>query len=155
MQGIAPPAGVAWFTSRPLTIAVALHLSVTLLPVMLIIALGLLVTGTRRVLYRVQRVGRGGRLFTMYKFRSMGLCPQRAGHDAAGGPYLRATTPFGRFLRRTGLDELPQLWNVLKGDLDLVGVRPALPEHVANHPEIYIAFLSSRPGLGQPRLPPP
>jgi lipopolysaccharide/colanic/teichoic acid biosynthesis glycosyltransferase len=88
------------------------------------------VTSPGPVLYHQERVGKDGRVFTIRKFRSMRTDAEQgtgAVWSIAGDPRV---TPFGRFLRRTRLDELPQLWNVLSGDMSLVGPRPERPEFV-------------------------
>ncbi len=82
------------------------------------------------VIYRQTRVGEGGRRFTMYKLRTMTATAEEAGPVFAEASDPRATG-IGRFLRETHLDELPQLWNVLKGDMSIVGPRPERPEHIA------------------------
>jgi exopolysaccharide biosynthesis polyprenyl glycosylphosphotransferase len=82
------------------------------------------------VVYRQTRVGEGGRRFTMYKLRTMSVTAEEGGAVFATASDPRAT-PVGRFLRRTHLDELPQLWNVLKGDMSIVGPRPERPELIA------------------------
>jgi lipopolysaccharide/colanic/teichoic acid biosynthesis glycosyltransferase len=99
------------------------------------------------VLFRQQRVGLGGRTFAMLKFRSMVK-------DAASiGPYYTSgndprVTRVGRFLRRTSIDELPQLWNVLRGDMSLVGPRPDLPVQQSLYtPADWALRCSVRPGL--------
>jgi exopolysaccharide biosynthesis polyprenyl glycosylphosphotransferase len=83
------------------------------------------------VIYRQTRVGEGGRRFTIYKFRSMGVTAERPGEPVYASPHDSRVTGIGRFLRRTHLDELPQLWNVLKGDMSIVGPRPERPEFVS------------------------
>ncbi len=99
-----------------------------LAPVAALIALGVLVTSGRPVLYRGQRVARGGRLFTMVKFRTL-----RADAESRLGPYLGEElvqrteaeyTRFGRWLKASQLDEIPQLWNILRGEMSFVGPRP-------------------------------
>jgi lipopolysaccharide/colanic/teichoic acid biosynthesis glycosyltransferase len=118
------------------------------------IAAAILATDGRPALYRGERVGRGGRVFTMVKFRTL-----RLGAEERLGPYLgeelvRRTraefTPVGRRLRAAQLDELPQLWNVLRGDMSLVGPRPIRPiffEQLAEELPAYWQRLVVRPGL--------
>jgi sugar transferase (PEP-CTERM system associated) len=103
------------------------------LPLMALVMLAIKLTSQGPALYHQQRVGQHGRIFTVHKFRSM-----RQDAEAATGPVWAAKhgdpriTPVGRFLRRSRLDELPQLWNVLKGDMSFVGPRPERPEFVAD-----------------------
>jgi exopolysaccharide biosynthesis polyprenyl glycosylphosphotransferase len=123
---------------------------VVLSPVMAIVASLVRLTSTGPVLYHQQRVGKGGRVFTVHKFRSM-----RADAEAAtGAVWAQAKdsriTPIGRFLRRTRLDEIPQLWNVLVGDMSMVGPRPERPEFVCQLTEqipFYGLRHSVRPGV--------
>lgn len=112
---------------------------------LLILALPMLVIGVavaaamgRPVLFRQRRAGLRGEPFTLLKFRTM-----RAGD----GPDDERLTAFGRFLRRTSLDELPQLWNVLKGDLSLVGPRPLLLDYLPLYSEHQARRHEVRPGL--------
>jgi len=103
----------------------ALLLGLLLSPVLLIAAAGVKLTSPGPVLHRSRRVGFNNCLFTMYKFRTMvDGAPQVATHLLTDARSL--LTPVGGFLRRTSIDELPQLLNVLKGDMSLVGPRPAL-----------------------------
>ena len=101
-------------------------------PVMVLVSLAVRMTSPGPVFYHQQRVGQQGRIFTVHKFRSM-----RQDAEATTGPVWASksgdprVTPVGRFLRRSRLDELPQLWNVLKGDMSFVGPRPERPEFVA------------------------
>ena len=124
------------------------------LPVVVPIALALLATDGTPLFYRGERVGRGGRIFRMLKLRTL-----RRGAEARLGPYLGAelvertraeTTPIGRWLRATQLDEIPQLWNVVRGDMSLVGPRPIRPrffEELALELPAYWQRLVVRPGL--------
>jgi lipopolysaccharide/colanic/teichoic acid biosynthesis glycosyltransferase len=119
-------------------------------PLLLLAALAIKVTSRGPVFYSQTRLGRGGRPYTIYKLRTMyHNCEQASGACWAtdGDPRI---TPVGRFLRRTHLDELPQLWNVLRGEMALVGPRPERPEFV---PQLAAAVpgyherLLVRPGL--------
>lgn len=121
-----------------------------LAPLMLGIALWIKLDSPGRVLFRQQRVGRHGVLFRIHKFRSM------AEDVAPGGPQITVgadprITRAGRFLRRTKLDELPQLFDVLAGSMSLVGPRPEVPRYVAMYPAALRAkILSVRPGITDP-----
>ena len=124
------------------------------LPLLLLISLAILLTSGAPLFYRGERVGRDGRLFEMLKFRTL-----RRGAEERLGPYLgpelvertRAeTTRIGRRLRTTQLDELPQLWNILRGDMSFVGPRPIRPrffEQLASDLPAYWQRLVVRPGL--------
>ncbi|HLX31816.1 MAG TPA: sugar transferase [Gaiellaceae bacterium] len=124
------------------------------LPISLLIAVLVLVTSGPPVLYRGERVGRGGRVFTMYKFRTL-----RRGAERRLGSYLGEElvdrtvvefTPIGRWLKATQLDEIPQFVNVLRGDMSLVGPRPIRPvffEELAHELPSYWQRLVVRPGL--------
>ena len=124
------------------------------LPLIVPIALAILVTNGRPVLYHGERVGRSGRVFTMLKFRTL-----QADAESRLGPYLgeelvRRTqdefTSLGRWLKATQLDEIPQLINVLRGDMSLVGPRPIRPvffEELAHELPAYWQRLVVRPGL--------
>jgi lipopolysaccharide/colanic/teichoic acid biosynthesis glycosyltransferase len=112
---------------RMMDVLLAMAAIVLLSPVMLGAALAIVLESGRPVLYRQTRVGLGGREFQMYKFRSM------VKNAAAVGPYYTEEgdpriTRVGRFIRRSSIDELPQLLNVLKGDMSLVGPRPDVPQ---------------------------
>jgi lipopolysaccharide/colanic/teichoic acid biosynthesis glycosyltransferase len=117
------------------------------LPVMLAIVVAVRLDSPGRVIFRQKRVGLSGRIFTMFKFRSMREAPDCRGPLVTGQDDPRITR-FGAFLRRTKLDELPQLFNVLKGDMSLVGPRPEVPRYVAMYPaELGPIILSIRPGM--------
>jgi exopolysaccharide biosynthesis polyprenyl glycosylphosphotransferase len=113
------------------------------------IALAIVLESGFPVIYRQERLGRGGKVFTVFKFRSMRRDAESTGAAWATRNDSRATR-VGRFLRRTHLDELPQFWNVLRGDMSLVGPRPERPEFTDSLADIipfYRLRLSVRPGL--------
>ena len=124
------------------------------LPLAVVLTLVLALTRGRPILYRGERVGRGGRVFTMYKFRTL-----KRDAESRLGPYLGAElmrrteeefTPLGRWLKATQLDEIPQFMNVLHGDMSLVGPRPIRPvffEELAHDLPAYWQRLTVRPGL--------
>jgi lipopolysaccharide/colanic/teichoic acid biosynthesis glycosyltransferase len=137
-----------------LDIALSALFLLVALPGSLLIALLVLATSGRPILYHGERVGRGGRIFTMLKFRTL-----RADAESRLGPYLgeelvRRTeaefTPIGSWLKATQLDEIPQFLNVLRGDMSLVGPRPIRPvffEELAHDLPAYWQRLIVRPGL--------
>ena len=113
------------FMKRIFDLLVALGLILTLAPLFLLVVLAVRLTSVGPVLFRTQRVGKGNKLFTMYKFRTMRIdTPQVATHLLKEPDQF--LTPIGKLLRQTSLDELPQLVNVLRGDMSMVGPRPAL-----------------------------
>ena len=115
---------------RLLDVTVAATGLICAAPVMLLLA-ALVKRTPGPALYRQTRVGEAGRLFTIYKLRSMGVTAERPGEPVYAQADDPRVTGLGRFMRRTHLDELPQLWNVLRGDMSLVGPRPERPEFVA------------------------
>jgi lipopolysaccharide/colanic/teichoic acid biosynthesis glycosyltransferase len=123
--------------------AVAALLLVVTLPLLLILAIAIQVTSAGPAVIRVPRVGRGGALFGMWKLRTMHRRPG-PGLSAAGDPRV---TRLGRFLRRAHLDEVPQLLNVIRGDMALVGPRPEAPEYVDRGDARWTDVLAARPGI--------
>jgi lipopolysaccharide/colanic/teichoic acid biosynthesis glycosyltransferase len=117
-----------------------------LLPVFAVIALLIKLTSPGPVFHRAQRIGLAGKSFTLYKFRSMIVDAHRLGPAITAKGDSRVT-PVGRFLRGTKLDELPQLINVVKGDMSLVGPRPEDPRYVAIYTPEQRAILAVRPGI--------
>jgi lipopolysaccharide/colanic/teichoic acid biosynthesis glycosyltransferase len=116
------------------------------LPLVLCAVLAVWTLDGRPIFHRSTRVGRGGVPFALWKLRT--LRPDPTAPDRASGGHLAARqTCTGPFLRRTRIDELPQLWSVLRGEMALVGVRPPLPAHVALQPSAYAALLQAPPGL--------
>jgi lipopolysaccharide/colanic/teichoic acid biosynthesis glycosyltransferase len=127
------------------------------LPVYLLCALAIKLDTPGPVLYCSTRVGLGGRTFTFYKLRSMVHGADKSRHQIAhlnevSGPVFKIArdpriTRVGRILRRTSLDELPQIFNVLKGDMSLVGPRPPIPEEVVQYEPWQLRRLSVHPGI--------
>jgi lipopolysaccharide/colanic/teichoic acid biosynthesis glycosyltransferase len=139
---------------RALDMLLAAFFGLLALPFAVVIALIALVTSGRPILYRGERVGRRGRFFQMLKFRTMKAgAEDRIGHHL--GPELIDAsdvelTTLGRWLKISQLDEIPQLWNVLRGDMSFVGPRPIRPRFFANLAEDLPAYwqrLVVRPGL--------
>jgi exopolysaccharide biosynthesis polyprenyl glycosylphosphotransferase len=134
---------------RGLDIATSLGLLVLVLPLYSVLLPVAWLLHGRPLFYRQERVGQAGRFFTLVKMRSMQVDAEKDGARWADKNDARVT-PLGRWLRLTRLDELPQLWNVLKGDMSLVGPRPERPEFVAVLEEkipFYRARLAAKPGL--------
>jgi undecaprenyl phosphate N,N'-diacetylbacillosamine 1-phosphate transferase len=125
-------------------LAAALGLAL-LWPVLAFVALAILLDDGRPVLFRQERVGRGGKRFRVFKFRTM-VTAAESGPVFTSGDDPRITRA-GRFLRRWSLDELPQLLNVLSGHMSLVGPRPTLPYQVERYDERQIRRLLVRPGI--------
>ncbi len=121
-------------------------LLVLLCPLLLVFALAVALTSPGGAFFRQVRVGRGGLEFKLLKFRSMRPGSEAKGQLTIGGRDPRITG-VGYFLRKTKLDELPQLWNVLKGDMSVVGPRPEVPKYVALYTAEQRAVLSVRPGI--------
>lgn len=149
--------GGALSLKRVMDVLLSMLFFVLLLPFVSIIALIIRLSSPGPIIFEQQRVGRGGNLFTAYKFRTM-----RVGADdekqnflhlnEATGPLFKIRndprmTNVGKWLRRTSMDELPQLWNVLRGDMSLVGPRPPLPNEVAQYEEWHKRRLDAAPGL--------
>lgn len=123
----------------------AVALAIVLAPVLLVTGLAILVLDGRPVFYISERAKGLGRTFRLVKFRTMRPDPTDSG--ASGGHKASRITRSGSFLRKSRLDEVPQLWNILKGDMSFVGPRPPLQIYVEKYPEIYGEVLKSRPGV--------
>jgi exopolysaccharide biosynthesis polyprenyl glycosylphosphotransferase len=149
--------GAARFTKSVFDRAFALVGLVVCLPILAVIALAIRVTSPGPILFRQTRVGRDGRVFRMWKFRTMVegaedridevrdlADPEHVLFKLADDPRV---TPVGRWLRRHSLDELPQLWNVLRGDMSVVGPRPPLPGEVERYGDDAHRRLLVKPGL--------
>ena len=131
----------AYLVKRLIDIIASILLLIMLMPLFALIMLLIYLSSPGPVFYKQTRVGRWGKLFTMWKFRSMycdadaRLKEIMAQNEMTGGVIFKMKNdpriiPIGRFIRKASIDELPQLWNVLKGDMSLVGPRPALPAEV-------------------------
>jgi len=142
---------------RLLDIAISLLLLALAGPAIAIAALAIKISSPGSILFKQKRIGLNGRMFTLYKFRTM-IADAHARRDEVAhlnemnGPVFKVrddprVTPVGRWLRRFSLDEIPQLWNVLKGDMSLVGPRPPIPEEVASYHRWHRRRLSMKPGL--------
>jgi lipopolysaccharide/colanic/teichoic acid biosynthesis glycosyltransferase len=135
---------------RTFDIAVSLILFVALLPLMLLISVWIALDTSGPLLFRQWRVGRFGKPFLIYKFRSMVVGADRAGPLVTSGADARITRS-GRFLRKYKLDEFPQLINVLKGDMSFVGPRPEVAKYVEHWSDRQRRLiLSVRPGITDP-----
>jgi lipopolysaccharide/colanic/teichoic acid biosynthesis glycosyltransferase len=139
---------------RLLDVMLAALFLLVALPVVLLLTLLLLATSGRPLLYRGQRVGRGGRVFTMLKFRTLNADAEQRLGPYLGEELVRRTqeefTPIGKWLKATQLDEIPQFLNVLRGEMSLVGPRPIRPvffEELAHELPAYWQRLTVRPGL--------
>jgi lipopolysaccharide/colanic/teichoic acid biosynthesis glycosyltransferase len=132
---------------RPIEAAMAVAGLIVSGPVIALAAIAVALTSPGPVIFRQKRVGLKGRHFVLYKIRTMRV--------AAGGPQVTAggdsrVTKVGKLLRKTKLDELPELWNILKGDMSLIGPRPEVPRYVdLGNPE-WLMVLQARPGLADP-----
>jgi lipopolysaccharide/colanic/teichoic acid biosynthesis glycosyltransferase len=151
---------------RALDIAFALMMLVVLTPALLLIAIAIRLDSRGPVLFRQRRLGRGLAPFTVNKFRTMrdgvghdihrafvlDLIAGRQPEQPEGGPRFKLNgdqrvTRLGRLLRRTSLDELPQLWNVLRGEMSLVGPRPPIPYEVDHYPAHWFGRFEVKPGV--------
>src|SRR6185436_14122381 len=153
----APTSHVQLLAKRSVDVAVASFLLLLGLPVVLAIALAIKLSSGGNVLFRQTRCGLNGRFFTLYKFRTMVEDAEERRRELLhlnemNGPVFKLksdprVTWFGRFLRKFSLDELPQLWNVLRGDMSLVGPRPPIPEELARYQRWQRRRLAMKPGL--------
>ena len=152
-----PDRALALAGKRALDVAVSGAALVLLSPVLLVIAVAIAADSGRPILFTQERVGLHGRRFRLLKFRTMARDAEArraelVEHNEVHGPAFKVTddpriTRVGRFLRRTSLDELPQLWNVLIGEMSLVGPRPPLPGEVVDYDLWHRRRLSMKPGI--------
>ncbi|MDT7605145.1 MAG: hypothetical protein QOF61_3142 [Acidobacteriota bacterium] len=132
---------------RAVEAVIALVALVVAAPLVALSSLVVLVATGRPVFFRQQRVGWRGRPFTLYKLRTMRVASEGAQVTAAGDERV---TRVGRFLRKTKMDELPGLWNVVRGEMSLVGPRPEVPRYVDPKSAAWRMVLEARPGLTDP-----
>lgn len=122
-------------------------LLLVLSPVLALIALAIKLTSRGPVFYVRERVGKDGALFPFYKFRTMIVNAESQGLGIEVAHNDDRITPIGTFLRRWSLDELPQLWNIVRGDMSLIGPRPSLPSQVERYTPEQRRRLRVRPGI--------
>lgn len=130
---------------RLFDIAAALFLGALLALPFAVLLIYLLLTEGRPVFYVSERMRAPGRPFMLWKLRTMRVVAADSG--VSGGDKADRVTPMGKWLRKYRADEIPQLWNVLKGDMSFVGPRPPLRSYVERYPELYARVLASRPGV--------
>jgi lipopolysaccharide/colanic/teichoic acid biosynthesis glycosyltransferase len=145
------------FLKRTIDIVVAFIASILFLPLLVVIAVAIKLQSPGPVLYVSKRVGHKGRVFTCYKFRTMveqaaSMQPQLAHLNERRGILFKISndpriTLLGAFLRKYSLDELPQLWNVLLGDMSLVGPRPPISSEVEQYDASHLRRLDAVPGM--------
>ncbi len=152
-----PTSQLKLMLKRVLDVALSSVLLLIGLPIVAVIALTIKLTSRGNVLFRQTRCGLNGRSFTLYKFRTMVVGAEERREELMhlnemNGPVFKLrsdprVTRLGRLLRRFSLDELPQLWNVMRGDMSLVGPRPPIPEEVAQYKRWQRRRLAMKPGL--------
>jgi len=153
----APDSELRLFFKRVIDVVFSAAALIVLSPLLLVIAAMIRITSPGPILFRQTRCGLGGRHFTIYKFRSMindaeQLRAELHQQNELDGPVFKISddpriTTVGRWLRRFSLDELPQLWNVFRGEMSFVGPRPAVPEEVEQYEDWQRRRLRMRPGL--------
>ena len=142
---------------RGMDVLVSSGVLVALSPIWAVFALAIKLDSSGPVCFTQERVGKGGKTFKAFKFRSMitdaeQVLSELQAHNEASGPIFKMradprVTRVGKWLRRTSLDEIPQLWNVLRGEMSLVGPRPPLPSEVAKYEEWHLRRLGAAPGM--------
>ncbi|UWQ22152.1 sugar transferase [Jannaschia sp. W003] len=133
------------FGKRLFDVLFSLYLMAFLAPVIVVVTVQCLRKQGRPLFYGSERMKTPTEPFTLWKFRTMEPDPDDIG--VTGGDKSLRITPYGAWLRRRRLDELPQLWNILRGDVSFVGPRPPLRRYVEMYPHLYAEVLRSRPGV--------
>ena len=146
-----------WFVRRAQDIILSAGALLVLWPLLLLVAAAIVIDSPGNPIFVQERVGRDGKVFRFYKFRSMvpnaeGMLDELLKYNEMEGPAFKMKddpriTRVGRFIRKSSIDELPQLWNILKGDMSIVGPRPPLPREVAQYDEYQLQRLYVTPGL--------
>lgn len=146
-----------FFIKRLIDLVLSILGIILLSPIMLITAIAIKIESKGPIIFSQVRVGKDGKHFKMYKFRSMvqnaeELKEKLLSKNEMSGPMFKMkedprVTKVGKFIRKTSIDELPQLFNVIKGDMSLVGPRPNLPKEVAQFSEYHKLKLKAKPGL--------
>lgn len=146
-----------WLLRRTRDIILSSVALLVLWPLMLVIAVLIVLDSPGSPIFVQERVGRDGKHFQLYKFRSMvnnaeSMLDDLMERNEMDGPAFKITddpriTRIGRFIRKTSIDELPQLWNILKGDMSIVGPRPPLPREVEQYDDYQLQRLYVTPGL--------
>ena len=149
--------GINYALKRLVDVTISAIVLVLVMPILALVVIAIKLESQGQAIFKQTRVGRNGRLFEVYKFRSMYVgadkeLQQLAQSNEADGPLFKIrhdprVTRVGRFIRKTSLDEFPQLWNVLMGDMSLVGPRPSLPNEVAQYEDWHRKRLEAPPGL--------
>ena len=132
-------------TKRLFDIIVAISIVILVLPLVLLVSMLILLRDGRPVFYVSERMKAPGQGFALLKFRTMH--PDKGDIGATGAHKNNRITKTGLILSRTRIDEIPQIWNILSGDMSFVGPRPPLRRYVEKFPELYARVLSNRPGV--------
>jgi lipopolysaccharide/colanic/teichoic acid biosynthesis glycosyltransferase len=148
----------SWYVAkRSIDIVVASALLIALSPVIVLCALAIVIVSPGSPFFSQERVAKDGRRFKMFKLRTMvdgahHYHEEMRAYNEVGGPVLKIRNdprvhPIGKFLRRTSIDELPNLVNVLRGEMSIVGPRPPLPQEVAHYDRVALRRLTVKPGI--------
>ncbi len=130
-----------------LTVSLIMLIVMIIIPIMIVIPLAIKLTSKGPAVFTQERVGRNGKIFKIYKFRTMLIPEERFAKDGRPLEPKESITKIGAFLRKTSLDELMQIFNVINGTMSFVGPRPTLPYQVENYNERQKTRLNMRPGV--------
>lgn len=138
------------FLKRFFDILVSVIGVIVLLPILLIVALAIKIDSKGPVIFKQKRIGKGGKVYNIYKFRSMCVGAEKTGTGVYSGKGDARVTGVGKFIRATSIDELPQFLNIIKGDMSLIGPRPVLtyyPMNWEDYTEEQLKRFAVRPGV--------